>query len=371
VYFGGGTPNLLHPAEAAEMVGRVLAAFPPSPGAEVTFEGIPCLFTQEEKMAALASAGVNRVSLGAQQLKDHLIRLSGRSTQTRRTVEVAVELARKHGLDHSVDLIFGWPQQTMADALDDVRTVIDWRVPHLTVYPLNQPKSIAFSSPPYVDQIAPVRERVLTYRAIRDLLLASGYDQITMSDYQRRDRSHFDYESFTHDPLRVDMRAVGYSGFSRCAGTAAAPGVTWIGPDDLNDYYAQVDAGRMPLRAFFRFTAHDVELSWLLNQMQVMKVPLAAYEAAFGKDLLEEHGDLWRALERLGWLEISDGALRIKDDGVFYTALVQRMLAYDRDQELRKHRTLIGYRSKERHLPALSSRALRGSGRRASPPDRR
>src|SRR5262249_15526042 len=152
----------------------------------------------------------------------------------------AVQLARKHGLDHSVDLIFGWPQQTLGDALDDVRTLIDWGVPHLTVYPLNQPKSIAFSSAPYVDQIAPVRERVRMYRAIRDRLLEAGYEQITMSDYQRRDRSHFDYENRTHDPLRTDMRAIGYSGFSRCAGSAERPGLTWIGPNDLNEYYAQV-----------------------------------------------------------------------------------------------------------------------------------
>ena len=47
----------LNAAEAAEMVGRVLGAFPPREGAEVTFEGIPYLFTQEEKIVALNSCG--------------------------------------------------------------------------------------------------------------------------------------------------------------------------------------------------------------------------------------------------------------------------------------------------------------------------
>ena len=92
VYFGGGTPNLLNPDEATEIVSHVLAAFPPSAGAEVTFEGIPYLFTQEEKIAALKAAGVNRLSIGAQQLEDHLIR--SRRPQhpwTRHTVKVAVE----------------------------------------------------------------------------------------------------------------------------------------------------------------------------------------------------------------------------------------------------------------------------------------
>ncbi len=148
------------------------------------------------------------------------------------------------------------------------------------------------------------------------------------------------------------MRAVGYSGFSRCAGTAAHPELTWIGPGDLTEYYAQVDAGRMPLRAFFRFMAHDVELSWLLNQMQVMRVPLAAYQAAFGQDLLEGSTGACGARSGRSAGSRSRGACcGWSASGVFYTALVQRMLAFDRDQELRKHRTLIGYRSKERHLP--------------------
>jgi coproporphyrinogen III oxidase-like Fe-S oxidoreductase len=354
VYIGGGTPNLMTADEGDRFVRRLLAAFPPRPGAEVTFEGIPYLFTQEEKIVALKEAGVTRASIGAQQLKDHLIKLSGRSTQTRRTVEQSVALMQRHALDHSVDLIFGWPQQTYEDALDDVATLISWRVPHLTVYPLNQPKGIAFSSSPYVEQIAPVRDRVRMYRAIRDRLLGSGYRQITMSDYQLADRSHFDYENFTHDPLNTDMRAVGYSGFSRSAGTAAEPGFTWIGPHELGEYYRQVEAGRMPLRAYFRFSAADVELSWLLNQLQEMRVPLARHREAFGKDLLQEHASLWEALGKLGWVEIDGETLRLVGDGVFYTALVQRILAFARDQELRQSRTMIGYRARGRFLPTVS-----------------
>jgi oxygen-independent coproporphyrinogen III oxidase len=355
VYIGGGTPNLMTAEEAHGFVTRLLAAFPPRAGAEVTFEGIPYLFTQAEKIVALRAAGVTRASIGAQQLKDHLIRLSGRSTQTRRTVEQSVALMQEHGLDHSVDLIFGWPQQTFEDALDDVATVASWRVPHVTVYPLNQPKGIAFSSPPYVDQIASVRERVRMYRGIRDLLVERGYRQVTMSDYQLADRSHFDYENFTHDPLNTDMRAVGYSGFSRCAGTAERPGTTWIAPHELPEYYRQVDAGRLPLRAYFRFTAADVELSWMLNQLQEMSLSIGRYREGFGKDVLAEHASLWEALVQLGWASIDSERVTLVGDGVFYTALVQRMLAFERDQELRQHRTMIGYRARGRFLPTVNS----------------
>jgi hypothetical protein len=109
----------------------------------------------------------------------------------------------------------------------------------------------------------------------------------------------------------------------------------------------------MPLRAYFRFTAADVELSWLLNQLQEMSVPLARYREAFGKDLLVEQSSLWEALERIGWVAIADDTLRLCGDGVFYTALIQRLLAFDRDQELRQHRTMIGYRASGRFLPTV------------------
>jgi hypothetical protein len=45
-------------------------------------------------------------------------------------------------------------------------------------------------------------------------------------------------------------------------------------------------------------------------------------------------------------VEITDESLRLVDDAVFYTALIQRVLQFERDQQLRASRTLVGYRAK-------------------------
>src|SRR5215469_8209325 len=77
IYFGGGTPNILKAREYGVVMDWIRAIFRIAPGAEVTLEGVPQLFG-DDRLSAMAEAGVTRVSVGAQQLQDHLIKYSGR-----------------------------------------------------------------------------------------------------------------------------------------------------------------------------------------------------------------------------------------------------------------------------------------------------
>ncbi len=351
VFFGGGTPNLLSPAESAIFIGTVLAAFQPAPGAEVTWEGIPYLFRDKEKFDALKNAGVNRVSIGAQSLNPRVIQHTGRFTQTRAGVELAVQHARDVGFEHSVDLIYGLPAQTYDDALEDVRTLVAWKIPHLTIYPLNQvPGLSAFSAEPYASLCAAIPERLRMYHGIRDFLLSQGYRQVTMSDFEiDDDRSHYEYENKSHDPLKNDWWALGYMGHHRRVGQYDRPGFSYLAPEDLGEYYAQLDKGRLPVRATFRFEPVDVRLSYLLNQLQRMRLDANAYEVLFGIDLLEEYRNLWDALLARGWIEIKDNVIQLIGDAVFYTALIQRALTFARDRELKARSTarIAGWKAHE------------------------
>lgn len=89
LYFGGGTPSLLTPAQAA----RLIRAAGPAPGAEITLEANPETVTPE-RLAAFRRAGVNRLSLGIQTARDDsLARLGRRHTaaQSRRALGMAVQ----------------------------------------------------------------------------------------------------------------------------------------------------------------------------------------------------------------------------------------------------------------------------------------
>src|SRR5262249_4970955 len=78
IYIGGGTPNLMRPAQCSRMMEIIRVVFPDLPKTlAVTLEGIPQLFSRE-KLAHLSTLGVNRISMGVQQVDTELNRLSGR-----------------------------------------------------------------------------------------------------------------------------------------------------------------------------------------------------------------------------------------------------------------------------------------------------
>ena len=72
--------------------------------------------------------------------------------------------------------------------------------------------------------------------------------------------------------------------------------------------------------------------------MQGLAVDRAAYRALLGRDVVDEHAVVWRALDEIGWVTVSDDAVRVHDDGVFYLPLIQNMLAHDRLEEMRRQR---------------------------------
>jgi hypothetical protein len=136
VYFGGGTSNLYKPSMYPELMAMVRDLFPViAPEVDLTLEGIPQLFTRE-KLSKIREAGMNRISIGVQQINEELNALSGRKQTTKHVVQT-LEWAREFGLSCNVDLIFGWPQQTVSTMVKDLETIISWGVYDLTHYELN------------------------------------------------------------------------------------------------------------------------------------------------------------------------------------------------------------------------------------------
>src|SRR5262245_56283033 len=106
VYFGGGTPSLLSSRMLATLLERLRSVFSWSDAEEITFECSP-RSTTREKLSILRSAGVNRVSLGVQQLDDKVLRASGRIHLVA-DVERAWELIRSFDFaERNIDLIAG------------------------------------------------------------------------------------------------------------------------------------------------------------------------------------------------------------------------------------------------------------------------
>ena len=144
LYFGGGTPSLLTPAQAA----RLIRAAGPAPGAEITLEANPETVTPE-RLAAFRRAGVNRLSLGIQTARDDsLARLGRRHTaaQSRRALGMAVQAGFT---DISGDLMLALPAYTMAELDETIALLAESGCTHISGYLLKiEPNTVFGKRPP-------------------------------------------------------------------------------------------------------------------------------------------------------------------------------------------------------------------------------
>lgn len=140
IFFGGGTPSLLPPADIARLIHATRTTFDLEPDVEVTLEANPNR-VDAAYFAGLREAGVNRLSLGVQTLQRRGLRSLGRLHEATDAVG-AVTAARVAGFANiSLDLIFGWPGQTLDLWQRDLAAVLDGVVggsppDHLSLYSL-------------------------------------------------------------------------------------------------------------------------------------------------------------------------------------------------------------------------------------------
>jgi oxygen-independent coproporphyrinogen-3 oxidase len=135
VFFGGGTPTLLSPADLGAVVAAVAAEFGLAPDAEVTAESNPdsvALWDLEE----LRAVGFNRMSFGMQSAVDHVLRTLDRTHDPLRVPHV-VDWARRAGFEQvSLDLIYGTPGESLADWEASVEAALACRPEHVSAYSL-------------------------------------------------------------------------------------------------------------------------------------------------------------------------------------------------------------------------------------------
>jgi len=144
VSLGGGTPTRLSPGFLAAILGAVAGLFGLAPGAEVSIEANPEDWSPD-LAEALAGAGFNRVSLGAQSFDPGVLWALGRAHPPEQA-EAAVAVARRAGFRSvGIDLIFGTPGESGASWRASVRRALETGIDHLSAYALTVERGTALS----------------------------------------------------------------------------------------------------------------------------------------------------------------------------------------------------------------------------------
>jgi putative oxygen-independent coproporphyrinogen III oxidase len=185
VFLGGGTPSLMDPAWAGEIIAAARDLWSPGPDVEVSLEANPT-DAEAGRFEAFAAAGVSRLSLGVQALDDASLAFLGRNhdaAAARRAAERAAAVFPRL----SIDLIYARPGQATDAWRDELRQAIAWGAEHISPYQLTIEEKTAFGRAAARGTLVPPDEDAAAdlFDITQAELEAAGFDAYEVSNHAR------------------------------------------------------------------------------------------------------------------------------------------------------------------------------------------
>ena len=306
LFIGGGTPSLISAQSIARLLDGIDRLTPLSDTTEITMEANPGS-SEQEKFAGYRAAGVNRLSIGIQSFNSEHLRRLGR-IHSRDEADHAIKAAQAAGFERiNIDLMYGLPDQTLKQALQDVEQGLSYNTGHLSWYQLTiEPNTVFYKQrPPLPDD-----------DAIADIA-DEGEHFITQSGLKRYEVSAF---ATTGQECRHN---VNYWRFGDYFGIGAGA----HGKISYNDHIIRTAKQRMPdsyLHASGRASRLAVESSldqeqliseFMLNALRLREgVEMALFQRSTGLGP-ESMYNTWRRLQAQGLMVEGDERLQTTELG--------------------------------------------------------
>lgn len=185
IFFGGGTPSLMPPALVAALLAEAEALWDFAPGIEITLEANPSS-VEAANFAALAGAGINRVSLGVQSLEDEELRFLGRLHGADEALR-ALETAQAHFARVSFDMIYALPGHTPELWEARIARALALGTGHMSLYQLTIEPGTRFASDVRRGRLVPLDDdsAAALFEITQDLTGAAGLPAYETSNHAR------------------------------------------------------------------------------------------------------------------------------------------------------------------------------------------
>ena len=183
IFFGGGTPSLMPPALVDALIAAAEKHWGFAPDIEITLEANPSS-VEAARFADLATAGVNRVSLGLQAFDDATLHLLGRAHDGAEGL-AALAVAQQHFARVNFDLIYALPGQSLAGWEADLRRALAFGTTHLSLYQLTIEPGTRFETLVRTGELTPKDpdEAAEFYELTHDLTAAAGLPRYEVSNH--------------------------------------------------------------------------------------------------------------------------------------------------------------------------------------------
>ena len=218
IFFGGGTPSLFSANSIYKIINHAQQLFKFN-NIEVTLEANPGTFEQE-KFNAFKDAGVNRLSIGVQSFNDSHLKTLGRIHDKQQAL-TAIETAKNTGFNNiNLDLMFGLPQQTIQQALDDVKIACEFNLSHISHYQLTIEENTYFHKH---SPVLPENDLIWEMQTLcQSTLTDNNYSQYEISAYSKPEKQCLHNLNYWHFGDYIGIGAGAHGKLTNISDTASS-----------------------------------------------------------------------------------------------------------------------------------------------------
>lgn len=304
IYIGGGTPSSLSPNDLSRILRTVSLLYSGTPR-EVTIEMNPDDITPE-LTRQLADMGVNRVSMGIQTFNEERLRFL-RRRHSARTAMAAVDTVRDNGIENvSIDLMFGFPNETLYDWQDDIKAALSLNPSHISAYCLMYEEGTPLYRMLEKKLVEQIDEDtyLAMYTELIDQLSSNGYDHYEISNFALPGCRSIHNSSYWHDTP--------YLGFGASAHSYIGNRRSW-NVANIDAYINGIEQGQLPQES------EDIDADTHYNDLITTALrtreglDLSTIDTCYRNYAMDNAEDSIKA----GLLEVNNGHMRLTRKGFF------------------------------------------------------
>ncbi|MCB5224105.1 MAG: radical SAM family heme chaperone HemW [Candidatus Cloacimonadaceae bacterium] len=311
LYFGGGTPSLL----SSEQILRISGHFGLEPGAEVTLEVNPEQINPKW-LGKLATTPVNRLSLGLQSFDDEELAWLGRRSKSEDYPRL-VKLCRDFGFENiSLDFIYGLPGSDAEGLKCNLDKYLELEPEHISAYLLTPDEDTALGKKLASGEQVPLPDDenlAAHYKALRQKLLAAGFEHYEISNFCRPGRSSIHNLSYWKNQPYLGLGA---------SASGWLPPLRYTNPASQKEYTEFIQRGELPFTGE-EYRPHEAWADHFMMGMRLLEgVDLDELQNLYGCDPLRGKEAEIQRLRAAGLIELVGRRLRLTPAALFVSNAV-------------------------------------------------
>ena len=307
IFFGGGTPSLLHPSEVEKILNLLASHFSILINAEITLETNPGT-VDKQKLKAFNSAGINRISLGIQSFYDDDLRFLTRIHTAAEAKQCMLDVYTAGFNNVSIDLIFSLPNQSLQRWESNLKQAIELQPTHISCYSLIvEPETPLFKmvQTKQVTLLDTDRDAEL-YKFTIDFLASHGFEQYEVSNFAKPNfkcRHNINYWNHAN-----------YLSFGPSA-HSFWKNERWWNVSDIDTYIKQLDDHNLPLAGGEHLSKDKIMEEAVFLGLRSEGIDFKQFRSKFNYDISKKNSSIISDLIQHGLAKMEGERFRLTSKG--------------------------------------------------------